>query len=169
MDLLIVRHAIAEERAVFSKTGKDDAERPLTREGRRKFRRGARGLRRVAPTIDVLASSRLARAVETAEILQKTYRMDGVVRLDELEPSTEPSALVPWLRGERRRDVVAVVGHEPHLSRLVEYLLTKSDRGFVDLKKGGACLLALGQAPQPGRAEMRWLLTASQLRSLDER
>jgi len=65
MDLLIVRHAIAEERDAFSETGKDDAERPLTPGGRRKFKRGARGLRRIAPSIDVLATSALVRAVET--------------------------------------------------------------------------------------------------------
>jgi len=172
MDLLIVRHAIAEERATFSKTGKDDAERPLTPEGHRKFRRGARGLRQLVPSMDVLATSALARAVETAEILRKTYLMDGTVRLDELEPGANPAALVPWLRKQRRRHVVAVVGHEPHLSSLIEYLLTEhlltgDVCGFVDLKKGGACLLGLGGDPQPGHTELRWLLTASQLRSLD--
>jgi phosphohistidine phosphatase len=167
MDLLIVRHAIAEERATFSRTGKDDADRPLTPEGSRKFRRGARGLRRLVPSIDVLASSALARAVETAEILRKTYLMDGAVLLGELEPGANPAALVPWLRKQRRRRVVAVVGHEPHLSSLIEYLLTESARGFVDLKKGGACRLSLGGDPRTGGAELRWLLTASQLRRLD--
>jgi phosphohistidine phosphatase len=167
MELLVVRHAIAEERAAFSSAGKDDAERPLTPAGRRKFRRGARGLRRLVPSIDVLATSALVRAVETAEILQKTYRMDEVHCLRELEPDASPAALLAWLRSERRRRVVAVVGHEPHLSMLVEYLLTDGERGFVDLKKGGACLLALERDPLPGRAELRWLLTASQLRRMD--
>ena len=167
MDLLVVRHAVAEERAAFSKTGKDDAERPLTPAGRRKFKRGALGLRRLVPSIDALASSALARAVETARILEKTYRLDGTLRLRELEPDASPVSIVPWLRAQRRHRVVAVVGHEPHLSALVEYMLTQGDRGFVDLRKGGACLLALGRDPRPGRAQLRWLLTASQLRRLE--
>ncbi len=51
---------------------------------------------------------------------------------------------------------------------LVEYLLTGDVHGFVDLKKGGACLLALAGDPQPGHTELRWLLTAAQLRSLEK-
>ncbi len=166
MDLLVVRHAIAEERDVFAETGQDDSRRPLTAAGRRKFERGARGLRSVAPSVDLLATSALVRALETAEIVQKVYRIDSAVRLKELEPEADPSALVRWLRGQRRRRVVAVVGHEPHLSRLVEYLLTGGSHPFLDLKKGGACLLALGDAPAAGQGELRWLLTASQLRDL---
>jgi phosphohistidine phosphatase len=166
MDLLIVRHAVAEERETFSRTGKDDAERPLTPAGRRKFKRGARGLQAIVPSIDVLATSALARAIETAEVLQKVYGIDETVRLRELAPEARPGALVGWLRKQRRRPVVAVVGHEPHLSRLIEHLLTGAQHGFVDLKKGGACLLALGDDPRPGHAELRWLVTASQLRSL---
>lgn len=166
MDLLVVRHAIAEDRAAFSETGKDDAERPLTAAGRRKFKRGARGLRRIAPDLDLLATSALTRAVETAAILQKAYGIDRAVRLPELEPEAKPAGLVRWLRRQRRRQVVAVVGHEPHLSALVEHLLIAGRRGFVDLEKGGACLLTFGGEPRAGRAELRWLLTAAQLRRL---
>jgi len=166
MDLLVVRHAIAEDRDVFAQTGKDDAERPLTAAGRRKFERGARGLRRLVDGIDLLATSSLARAVETGEILETAFGMKRAARLRELAPDADPASLVRWLRRQRARRVVAIVGHEPHLSRLVEYLLTSRRAGFVDLKKGGACLLALGDVPGPGRAELHWLLTPAQLRGL---
>ena len=166
MELLIVRHAVAEERDTFAETGRDDAERPLTPAGRREFKRGARGLRWAAPSIDLLATSPLTRAVETCDILQKAYRIDRVVRLRELEPEADPAALVRWLRRQRRRPLVAVVGHEPHLSSLIEHLLTRARGGFVDLKKGGACLLDLGDGSRVGSARLRWLLTAAQLRRL---
>ncbi len=166
MELLIVRHAVAEERDAFAKTGRDDAERPLTPAGRRKFERGARGLRWAAPSIDLLATSGLTRAAETCEILQKAYRIDRVVRLRELEPEADPAALVRWLRKQRRRPLVGVVGHEPHLSSLIEHLLTGARGGFVDLSKGGACLLDLGDDPRAGSATLRWLVTAAELRRL---
>jgi phosphohistidine phosphatase len=166
MDLLVVRHAIAEDREAFAKTGKDDAERPTTPVGRRKFKRGARGLRELVASIDLLATSPLARAVETGDILQKAYGIDRATRLQELAPDADPPALVRWLRRQKRKGVVAVVGHEPHLSGLVEHLLTGDSSGFVDLKKGGACLLALDDGETPGHAELRWLLTAAQLRKL---
>ncbi|HEY6004081.1 MAG TPA: histidine phosphatase family protein [Anaeromyxobacter sp.] len=166
MDLLVVRHAVAEEREAFAKTAKDDAERPLTAEGRRKFEKGARGLRRLVDSIDVLATSFLVRAVQTGEILEEAYGIDRPARLRELAPDADPSSLVPWLRRQRRRSLVAIVGHEPHLSAVVEYLLTGRRAQFVDLRKGGACLLSFGEAPRPGHAELRWLVTAGQLRRL---
>jgi phosphohistidine phosphatase len=169
MDLLVVRHAIAEDREEFAKTGKDDAQRPLTAAGRRKFEKGVRGLRKLVETIDVLATSSLARAVQTGELIEKSYALRRSARLAELAPDADPSALVPWLRRHRRRSLVAVIGHEPHLSGLVEHLLTGRRSEFVDLKKGGACLLAMGDDPRPGRAELRWLLTAGQLRRLGRR
>src|SRR5919197_152341 len=168
MDLLIVRHAIAEDRDAFAESGKDDGERPLTPAGRRKFRVAARGLRSLVPAIDLLATSSLVRAVETGDVLQKLYGVDSAVRLDELSPDASPASLVSWLRRQQRARVqlATVVGHEPHLSRLVGHLLTGGDSGFIDLKKGGACLLDLRDGAKAGGAELRWLLTAAQLRRL---
>ncbi|ABS24638.1 histidine phosphatase family protein [Anaeromyxobacter sp. Fw109-5] len=167
MELLVVRHAIAEDRDVFAATGRDDPERPLTAEGRRRFEKGARGLRELVESIDVLATSALARAKETGAILAAAYELRGASQLGELAPESDPAALVPWLRKHRARSRVAIVGHEPHLSRLVQYLLTGSaGRGFVALKKGGACLLSLGDTQLVGGAQLRWLLTPAQLRRL---
>ncbi len=166
VDLLVVRHAIAEDREAFAKTGKDDAERPLTAEGRRKFQRAARGLREIVDSIDLLATSNLLRAIETSELLEASLDVGATARLRELAPDAEPPSLLPWLRRRRHDRVVAVVGHEPHLSRLIGYLLAGRSSGFVDLKKGGAALLSLGAAPEPGRAELRWQLTPGQLRRL---
>ena len=168
MDLLVVRHAVAEEREEFAKTEQDDSERPTTPAGRRKFRQGARALRQLVDSIDLLATSPLVRAIETGDILQKVCGIAEATRLRELAPDADPAAIVPWLRHQRKVSVVAVVGHEPHLSSLVEHLLTGRRAGFLDLKKGGACYLALGDEPRPGRSELRWLLTASQLRQFAE-
>lgn len=166
MELLVVRHAIAEDREVFARTGRGDAERPLTAEGRRRFEKGARGLRRLVESIDVLATSTLARAIETGDLLAAACEIGDATRVKELAPEAEPAALVPWLRRHAGVARVAVVGHEPHLSELVGYLLAGKRGGFVALGKGGACLLALTDPPGPGRAELRWLLTPGQLRRL---
>jgi phosphohistidine phosphatase len=166
MDLLVVRHAIAEDRETFAESCQDDALRPTTAEGRRKFERGARGLRRLVPTVDVLATSPLVRAIQTGDILQRVYRLEDAARLRELAPDADPGALLSWLRRHPRQATIAVVGHEPHLSRLIEHLLTGRSSGFVDLKKGGACLLGFEGEPGPPRGALRWLLTASQLRQL---
>ena len=41
LTLLLIRHAIADDRATFARTGRPDRERPLTAEGRRKMRSAA--------------------------------------------------------------------------------------------------------------------------------
>ncbi len=166
MELLVVRHAIAEDAEAFAGTGRGDAERPLTDAGRRRFEKGARGLHRLIEPIDLLATSTLARAVETGELLARACGISRVERLRELAPDGAPIALLPWLRRHGKRSTVAVVGHEPQLSRLVELLLAGREAGFIALGKGGACLLELGEAPEPGHAELRWLLTPAQLRRL---
>jgi phosphohistidine phosphatase len=166
MELLVIRHAIAADRAEFAASGQDDAKRPLTAAGRRKMRKNARGLARIAPGIDLLVTSPLVRAVETAAIVADTFGTDGAVERRELEPDADPADLVTWLRRQRGRETVAVVGHEPHLSRLVEWLLTGRRKPFLDLKKGGACLLDLGEEPRAGAATLEWLLTPAELRRI---
>ncbi|MDH3366486.1 MAG: histidine phosphatase family protein, partial [Gemmatimonadota bacterium] len=69
MQLLVVRHAIAEDRDIFAAAGREDDERPLTEEGTRRMAAGAVGLVRVVPRLDAVASSPLVRAVQTAEII----------------------------------------------------------------------------------------------------
>jgi phosphohistidine phosphatase len=164
MELLVVRHAIAEDRETFRG---EDALRPLTAEGRRRFEKGARGLATLVDGVDVMATSPLVRAVETGEIVAKALAVRRTVRLAELDPDADPAAVVVWLRAPRRGARAAIVGHEPHLSRLVAYLLAGDPgRELVALKKGGACLLALGARARPGGAELRWMLEPGQLRRL---
>jgi phosphohistidine phosphatase len=167
MNLLVIRHAIAEDREEFAASGRDDSERPLTRLGRRRMRRNARGLRRLAPTIDVLATSPYVRAAETASIVADTLGIKGdAVAVDALTPEQPSDALLSWLSTHPADATVAVVGHEPHLGRLVTWFLTGSSESHVVLKKGGVCLLDLGVRPAAGSALLQWLLTPGQLRSL---
>ncbi|HEU4382564.1 MAG TPA: histidine phosphatase family protein [Anaeromyxobacteraceae bacterium] len=164
MELLVVRHAVAEDREAWAASGKDDALRPLTLEGARRMKRAARGLARVAPSIDLVASSPLLRAVETARILAPALGLERVLEIPELEPGARPGALWAWLEA-RRAGAVAVVGHEPHLGRLVAWLVCGAPAPPLPLKKGGACLLRLGERGRRA-AELRWLASPSMLRRL---
>src|SRR5436190_1246413 len=71
MQLLIVRHGIAEERETWAP--RNDDLRPLTEEGKKKMKEAAKGLHALVPKLEVLASSPLTRAVQTATILAKEY------------------------------------------------------------------------------------------------
>ena len=165
MELLIVRHAIAEDREVFAATGRDDAQRPLTAEGIRKMKRTARGLHEVVPSIDLIISSPFTRANETAEILRREYDLERVETARELEPGTSLADVATWL-GQLDQAVVAIVGHEPQLGRLVTYLITDSERSGVELKKGGACLIEFDGKPRAGRGRLTWAIPPGILRDL---
>lgn len=168
MQLLVIRHAIAEDREAFSVTGQPDDLRPLTPRGRRRMRRAAAGLRRVVPELGVLATSPLTRAAQTAGILADAYGGVPVESWNELSPGASPSMLVDRLRSLRvEAGPVAVVGHEPDLGELVSWLLTGRTGSFVEMKKGAACLLGFEGPPDPERARLLWLLTPGQLRRLE--
>ncbi|MEW5916668.1 MAG: phosphohistidine phosphatase SixA [Gemmatimonadota bacterium] len=167
MHLLVIRHAIAEDRDEFAESGRDDSERPLTRVGRRRMRRNARGLRRVAPPIDTIASSPYVRAFDTAQIVVETLGLESEIEvIDALTPEQPSDALLPWLLSQPQDSTAAVVGHEPHVGRLVTWLMTGSTESHVVFKKGGVCLLDLGVRPSAGGALMHWLLTPAQLRAI---
>jgi phosphohistidine phosphatase len=166
MDLLVIRHAVAGDRDTFAKTGKRDELRPITEEGTRKMVRGAQGLRRIVEHIDYLASSPLVRARQTAQIVADEFGVKVDEKTEILSPDAKPGQFAEWLADQKQRDVVAIVGHEPHLSTLVTWLLSGVDESRVELGKGGACLLTLDGPPRKGGARLRWLLTPRQLRDL---
>lgn len=166
MDLLVIRHGIAEDRDAFAASGTDDALRPLTDDGRRKMRRVARALTTLVPSLDVLASSPLVRARQTADLVAKAYSGLPVTEITQLEPDHPPDAFAGWVRGQSRRGAVAAVGHEPLLGCIVSLLLAGRTQSFVELKKGGACLVAFPDRIEPGAGVLRWVLTPGQLRDL---
>lgn len=166
MKVLLVRHAPAGDKAAYAKTGKPDSERPLTAAGRRKMKKGAKGLRSILSKLDLIATSPLERALETARILGKAYGKPRQVELRELEPDGRPESLVKRLQSFKQGQTVALVGHEPHLSSVIAHLLAGARRLRIELKKGAACLLDFPGKPRAGEAMLLWALTPSQLREL---
>lgn len=172
MNLLVIRHAIAEDKEAFAASGRSDDQRPLTKEGRAKMRRAAEGLRLVCPRVAILASSPLVRARETADIVAPLFRIAEVEIVEALRPDRPFEELTAWLRrrvppnGDDEDATVAVVGHEPYLSGLVTWLMTSRTAPCIELKKGGACLLHFERETAPGQAILRWALAPSQLRRL---
>ena len=164
MKLLIIRHGPAGDRAEWEAEGRDDRLRPLTLQGKKEMRRVAEGLATLVPRIDLMATSPLVRAVQTAEIVASQYDCD-IVTVEALAPGNDADEVVRWLR-EQGGDTIAVVGHEPDLSALVCYLLSGKPSSFVTLKKSGTCLLDLDDPAGPGKARLEWLLVPRVLKQL---
>jgi phosphohistidine phosphatase len=163
--LLIVRHAPAGDPAAWEAEGKDDRLRPLTPDGKKQMRRAIAGLATLVREIDVLASSPLVRAMQSAQIVASEFGCD-IVTVEELEPKRDPEELLQWLKQQRSDHTIAVVGHEPHLSTLIGHLTTGKRVSFVVLKKAGTALLDLADSPRPGGGSLEWLLPPRVLRRL---
>jgi phosphohistidine phosphatase len=147
--LYLVRHADAIDLA-------DDAARPLSPKGREQIAAVSRFLapsNAFQPT--ALWHSPLVRARETAELLKRGLKLHTPLSDHvELIPEAVPEAIVAKLT--RLRDVVALVGHEPHLSSLATLLVTGNTHplAFV-VKKAAVIALEFG-----GRKwQVRWYLS----------
>ncbi len=164
--LLFIRHAVSENREAFAKTKKPDTLRPLTARGRKKMRKNALGLSFIVPSIDVLITSPLLRALETARIVRRFYPKAKGVQLQELSPECEPHDLLKKLGPYKNSKVVALVGHEPLLSKTIDFFLTGGQKGFLDFKKGGACLLEFRDKLDKGRGHLVFLIQPAELRKI---
>jgi phosphohistidine phosphatase len=163
MELLLVRHAIAEGRD--GSRWPDDRGRPLTEEGAAKFRKETRVLGALVPTVDWLFTSDLVRAAQTAQILHDALKWPAPEPLPELEPGTAAERTAGVLERFSGAGAVALVGHEPDLSELASYLLTRDPDGVpIELKKGGVISLGFDGTPAPGDAVLYWSIPPKVLR-----
>ena len=165
MELLLVRHAIAFNRD--PDRWSDDGDRPLTPEGETRFRKAARGLRTLVPSVDLVLSSPSARAWRTAEILAEEAGWPAPQPSKALEAERSRSDAMDAIRSEAGRESLALVGHEPNLSELASFLLTGSERRVVlEMKKGGVACLALPDGLAGNKGVLRWVATPKMLRAM---
>jgi len=161
MKLLLIRHAAAVPRGT---PGVPDDERPLTPDGKAKFRVVARGLARVTRRPDVLLTSPLHRARLTAKIAARAF--------GHIAPAIEPAlahssvdGIVAALKTHPPGARIALVGHEPFLGALLARLLGATQGERLAFEKGGAALVDLPNGPAAG-GRLRWFLKPRILRSL---
>ena len=164
MNLYIVRHAIAEQRD--SSSEEEDSQRPLTDAGRKKFRQVVRGLSQLGTQIDLILTSPYLRAADTARILQKKLDLekDKLVTMENLSPVGDPDRLMKEISEQYGAvNNIALVGHEPALSRLISVLLSGDPTLPITLKKGGVCCLSVEKLEYGRCATLEWLLAPAQL------
>ena len=166
MDLLIIRHAAAENREDFARSGRPDSERPLTKRGVERMQMAARGLTTMALPIERLISSPAVRAMQTAEIVAPGLERREIESEGVFAPEAPVNLAVEWLRKQPRVDGMAVVGHEPNLGQLAEALIAGRPGGNMPLKKGGMILIRFDNAIGYGNGKLVWALPPAVLRAL---
>jgi phosphohistidine phosphatase len=167
MDLLIVRHAIAFERN--PRRWRDDGERPLSPEGMVRARKAAAGLKQITERPQCVLTSPLMRAKQTATILTEFAGWPKATECAALSPDEPPEETFAVLATQKEK-IIAVVGHQPGLGRLLAACLPAQVRGGVnpeafELKKMGAALISFPKAARAGAGALQWLVPPRILRA----
>jgi phosphohistidine phosphatase len=167
MEIFLMRHGIAED----LQPGEVDADRAafleenreLTTKGIAKTERVACRMEEMGWEFDMVLSSPLVRACETAQILLES----GLSEVLEIHPNLAPEGLLEnwleWLASYRLTNPLAerliLVGHEPNLSQWAEILVFGQVFDRIHLKKAGVIAI---QAPETedliGKCELLWLV-----------
>ncbi len=149
MILYFLRHGKA-----GSPRAKNDDERELTDAGVTALRTAAPLWRRLNLRPDVVLSSPLPRALQTAELFCEAVGGSPVTD-DRLRPGASWGDLARAMAAHQDARRVMFVGHEPDLSGAVSDL---TGAASVRMRKGGLACLEFYGIPEPGGGEIAWLL-----------
>ena len=160
MQLYVVGHGIAVE------SGKSipDEWRPLTDKGRRRFQKTARAFGKLGRKLDLILTSPLIRAVQTAEILAGETGAAEVAILPELDPKFEAeSARLALAARAGEAEAVAIVGHEPQISAVLAALSGVSQEEIA-MEDGAIVRLDVVTLTNGAAADPRWWLKPKGIR-----
>ena len=157
----LVRHAIAEERGPDYP---DDTKRPVSPRGRRRMKDAARGFAELDPGVDLILTSPLVRAVQTAEILSRELSDASLGLCPALAPDHRPEEVAAELARASAKGAIALVGHEPGMGELAAWLIGASSP--LPFKKGGIARLDVTRLPPGQDGTLVWMATPRMLRSL---
>jgi phosphohistidine phosphatase len=162
--LYLMRHGIAADPA----PGMSDADRALTPDGVRKTRRVAAGLQKLDVTPDLILSSPLRRAEETARLVAEVLTPNQAVELyPPLAGGVAPEEIVKGLRPHRGLRELLLVGHQPDLGDLASYLMTgAASLAPLPFRKAGVAAITVGSLPPRSGGALEWFLTPGQLRAI---
>lgn len=166
VDLYVLRHGEAGKRIA---AGSKDSDRALTVAGAKEMEEIADAIAKLGVKPELVATSPLARARQTAIIVSKKLKIkkDRLQNWDELKPEGNRAKLYEKLAGFKPEASVMVVGHEPYLSTLVSDLVFDGQKGRIVLKKGGLARVSVTSFRPKPRGELRWLLTPRHMKRME--
>jgi len=165
MLLFVIRHAKAADRS--TQEWPDDSQRPLTKDGRRKFKPLARRVGDVYDHPARVLSSGFVRAWQTARLLESAAGWPEPTRCEQLECDYFGGvASVCELLAQCEDASIALVGHEPMLSELVSELIGTELPSIV-MKKGAIAVLEIAMTLHAAGERNSLFGTASLVALLD--
>ena len=161
MIIYFLRHASAGQRMA---NPKKDEKRGLDKEGIEQCGYVGRALAAVDVSVDVIISSPLKRATQTASLVANEIDYEGKLQIEaSLRPEATFSDFRKMLDKYSKEEAIMVVGHNPNLSEFLGRII--SDTGCeasADLRKGAVARVEMRR----NSATLDWCLTPKILRTL---
>jgi len=149
--LYFLRHGLADRNAW---TG-DDFSRPLTTAGKQRMAREATTMGRLDLQVDLILTSPLTRAAQTAAIVAEHLDLtDRVCEDERVAFGLDAASLARLLADHPEARSLLLVGHEPSFSLTISEI---TGGGDVICKKGSLARVDLIQ-DDPPRGDLVWLL-----------
>jgi phosphohistidine phosphatase len=124
----------------------------------------AKGIAKIAENINVIVSSPLIRALDTAKIAAEALGYSKkIITTDYLIPGYPQRSLFSFLKDYNNEEKIMLTGHEPHLGYLASFMLGITEH-IIEFKKGGLCRIDIKEFPPDGKGKLIWHLTPKQLR-----
>lgn len=163
MDLFILRHG----KAGHSSGEPDDNLRALTPAGRKEIRDIARWMQGERIQFEIIATSPLVRASETAGIIARTLDLkERVVVWEDLAPGGDLDSVCYQAAQSGTEGAILVVGHEPALSGLVGKIISRGGTASVAFAKGGLAKIRYFSFDTLPSGVLQWLLTPKQIQAI---
>ncbi|HEY7695780.1 MAG TPA: phosphohistidine phosphatase SixA [Nitrososphaeraceae archaeon] len=167
MELFILRHGEAGQSSLSS-----DRIRPLTSAGRTEMFEIAKALKIVGLKFDLVVTSPLKRAYDTAMIVSEVFNIGSKVQVwNELAPEGKRTEIYKKISQVREEYSVLIVGHQPLLGEMVNEIIHKSKSSPCNLllKKGGIVRIRLLRKSNIPKGELKWLLTPRILKNIHKK
>jgi phosphohistidine phosphatase len=163
MDIYLLRHASAGQYS----PGANDDKRPIDKTGEQQSHDVGRALAALDPELDVIISSPLTRAMQTAEIVAgELGHKDKIIADDALRPEARYEEFEELLSRYGKKKAIMVVGHNPSMTEFLIRMLSGADAaGFIDLKKAAVAKVEK-DGSQP--AVLKWCLTPKIIRAIQK-
>jgi|SRR5579862_323269 phosphohistidine phosphatase len=161
MIIYFLRHASAGESLV---NPKKDEKRALDKEGVEQCGYVGRALATLDAQVDVIISSPLKRATQTASLVGNEMGYEGKLQIEAgLMPGASFADFRKIMEKYASQESIMVVGHNPNLSQFLGTVISESGcEASVDLKKGAVARVDMRRSS----GTLQWCLTPKALRTL---
>lgn len=161
MIIYFLRHASAGESLI---NPKKDEKRALDKDGLEQCGYVGRALASLEAQVDVIISSPLKRATQTASLVGNEMGYEGKLQIEAaLRPQGTFADFRRMLEKYAQQESIMVVGHNPNLSQFLGAVICESGcEASIDLKKGAVARVEMRRSS----GTLQWCITPKTLRAL---